>query len=371
MEGRSSDDPVIGGRVTYVEIAPATGAHPRNDSASIVQLDDGSLFMVWIEMHASELGGHDEAPSSIASMRSADGGLTWGEHRIEQSPGGDIHSVYNPSLIVLPDGELLFFYLQYHQLVWNDPLQASGCLRRSADGGRTWSDETRIWDHEGYGCANHTFTRLADGRLLKSVEYLPVWGSYPAMTCRSGCFVSDDDGHTWRPPASLVHLPLRGTMENHIVETAQGQLLMCMRNQLGSVFLSRSTDRGKTWSLPQSSGLSCCESMPSLTRIPGTDDVLLIWNHSEFDPTYDHSGKRTPLTCAVSKDGGSTWGPPKDLEDDPGIEFTNVACSYTRAGKAIVTYLTSQMENPDHPGKLGRAAMSLKGAIFDIEWLYA
>ena len=130
MEGRRSDDPVIGGRVTggtvaYVEIAPATAAHPRNDSASIVELDDGSLFMVWIEMHASELGGHDEAPSSIASMRSTDGGLTWGEHRIEQSPGGDIHSVYNPSLIVLPDGELLFFYLQYHQLVWNDPLQAS------------------------------------------------------------------------------------------------------------------------------------------------------------------------------------------------------------------------------------------------------
>ena len=219
MEGRRSDR-----LVTYVEIAPATDAHPRNDSASIVQLDDGSLFMVWIEMHASELGGHDEAPSSIASMRSTDGGLTWGEHRIEQSPGGDIHSVYNPSLIVLPGGELLFFYLQYNRLVWNEPLQASGCLRRSADGGRTWGAETRIWDHEGYGCANHTLTRLADGRLLKSVEYLPVWGSYPAMSSRSGCFASDDDGRTWRPPASLVQLPLRGTMENHIVETAQGGL---------------------------------------------------------------------------------------------------------------------------------------------------
>ena len=366
MEGRRSDE-----HVTYVEIAPATPAHPRNDSASIVQLDDGSLFMVWIEMHASELGGHDEAPSSIASMRSSDGGLTWGEHRVEQSPGGDVHSVYNPSLIVLPDGELLFFYLHYNRLVWNEPLQASGCLRRSADGGRTWGGETRIWNHEGYGCANHTFTRLADGRLLKSIEYLPVWGSYPAMSSRSGCFASDDDGRTWRPPASLVQLPLRGTMENHIVETAQGPLLMCMRNQLGSVFLSRSTDRGETWSLPQTSGLSCCESMPSLTRIPTTGDVLLIWNHSDFDPTYDHSGKRTPLTCAVSTDGGTTWGPPKDLEDDPGIEFTNVACSYTREGKAIVTYLTSRMEHPGHPGKLGRSAMSLKGAIFDIEWLYA
>ena len=143
-----------------------------------------------------------------------------------------------------------------------------------------------------------------------------------------------------------------------------------MRNQLGSVFLSRSFDRGETWSLPQSSGLSSCESMPSLTSIPATGDLLLIWNHSEFDPTYDHSGKRTPLTCAVSKDGGESWSTPKNLEDDPGIEFTNVACSYTREGMAIVTYLTSKMLNPDHPGKLGRAAMSLKGAILDTEWLY-
>ena len=73
----------------------------------------------------------------------------------------------------------------------------------------------------------------------------------------------------------------------------------------------------------------------------------------------------------MSRDEGSAWGTPRDLEDDPSIEFTNVACSYTREGKAIVTYLTSQMENPEHPGRLGRAAMSLKGAIFDIEWLYA
>ena len=58
MEGRPS-----AAGVTYVDIAPATDSHPRNDSASIVRLDDGSLFMVWIEMHASPFGGHDEAPS--------------------------------------------------------------------------------------------------------------------------------------------------------------------------------------------------------------------------------------------------------------------------------------------------------------------
>ena len=57
MEGRPS-----AAGTTYVDIAPATDSHPRNDSASIVRLDDGSLLMVWIEMHASPFGGHDEAP---------------------------------------------------------------------------------------------------------------------------------------------------------------------------------------------------------------------------------------------------------------------------------------------------------------------
>ena len=40
-------------------IVPSTAAHPRNDSASIVELADGRLFMGWIEFIRSELGGHD------------------------------------------------------------------------------------------------------------------------------------------------------------------------------------------------------------------------------------------------------------------------------------------------------------------------
>ena len=75
MQGKQQDP-----HIQYVPIATATAVHPRNDSASIVELANEEIFMVWIEMHASPLGGNDEAPSSIASMRSADGGLTWGQH---------------------------------------------------------------------------------------------------------------------------------------------------------------------------------------------------------------------------------------------------------------------------------------------------
>ena len=72
----------------------------------------------------------------------------------------------------------------------------------------------------------------------------------------------------------------------------------------------------------------------------------------------------------MSRDGGESWHHRKNLEDDPAYEFSNVACSHTREGCAIVTYFTSRMADPEPPGKFGRSAMSLKGAIFDLEWLY-
>ena len=366
MEGRITHP-----GIEYVAIAEATKEHPRNDSASIVELDNGELFAVWIEMHASEWGGHDQAPSSIASMRSFDGGKNWTEHRVEVSPEEGDRSVYNPSLVVLPNGELLFFYLKYHHLVWNESLEASGLVKRSADGGRTWSEPVAIWDHEPYGCANHTFTLLADGRLLKSCERVPVWGSYPKCVSSSGCFISDDGGGTWQKPGSLVGLPLRGTMENHIAETNSKRLIMVVRSQLGNAFLARSTDRGESWSHPQATGLSASESMPSLTRIPATGHLLLVWNNALYDHTYDHSGKRTPLTVAISRDEGKSWGHIKQIEDDPVFEFSNVACTHLSDRKLIISYFASKMLDPEPPGKLGRERMSLKGAITSVDWIYS
>jgi len=160
-------------------------------------------------------------------------------------------------------------------------------------------------------------------------------------------------------------------MENHIAETNSTALVMAVRNQLGSVFLSRSTDRGESWSHPQATGLSASESMPSLTRIPATGHLLLVWNHAQYDHTYDHSGKRTPLTVAISRDEGRGWGHVKQIEEDPAFEFSNVACTHLSDRRLIITYFTSRMRDPEPPGRFGRERMSLKGAITTVDWLYA
>ena len=110
--------------------------------------------------------------------------------------------------------------------------------------------------------------------------------------------------------------------------------------------------------------------MPSLTRIPTTGDLLLVWNNATYDHTYDHSGKRTPLTVAISRDEGHSWTPMKNIEDDPDTEFSNVACTHLSDRRFIISYFTSTMADPNPPGRLGRERMSLKGAISTLDWLY-
>jgi sialidase-1 len=301
-------------------------------------------------------------------MRSHDGGRTWGEYHVEVTTAPGDQNVYHPSLLLLPDSELLLFTLTYHKLEWDQPLDASGYLRRSRDFGRTWSEPTTIWSHTCQSGTHQNMIRLSSGRLLKSVEESAVWGSYPKCVSKSGCYLSDDNGHTWQAPKCWITLPLRGSMETNIAETHGGELVMSMRNQLGSVFISRSQDQGVTWSKPQTSGLMSPESMPRMKRIPTTGDLLLVWNHSEFDPGADHSGPRTPLSTAVSRDGGRTWGPIRDIEDDPHIWFSQPGVSFTSDGRVIVTYNLSASPETKLPAPPGAGGM--KAAMMRIEWLY-
>ena len=52
------------------------------------------------------------------------------------------------------------------------------------------------------------------------------------------------------------------------------------------------------------------------------------------------------------------------------MEFANPSCHFTSAGKAIIMYEASRMDNPDPPGRLGRSCMPMKAAVADIDWFY-
>ena len=138
-----------------------------------------------------------------------------------------------------------------------------------------------------------------------------------------------------------------------------------LRTQLGGPFLARSRDEGETWSEPAPSGLEGPESCTCLRRIPGTNDLVLFWNHSKYIAEgHHHYGERTPLTAAVSRDGGQTWRVIGNLRDGPNDEYTNIDCTFTSDGKAIVTYLFNRPA-------WSRSAISLHATIVERSWFVA
>ncbi len=349
---------------------------PRHDSASIVELKDGRLLMAWMAHTGGEEIGHDHAPCDIASMVSSDDGLTWTDRKILVRNDPNDINIHFPSFLRLNTGEILFYYQRRHLLASGAPQKSTSYVCKSTDEGETFSTP---WKHDviqDSGMSANLLIQLSSGRvILPTTDMSGQWcgttedGS-PADHDVAGCCYSDDNGHTWKACTTWADLPLRGAMEPHIVELPDGRLLMTMRTQLGAVFQSDSTDGGENWSKPQPTPLKASESMPTLAKIPKTGDLLIIWNNADYDPDFDHCGKRTPLTVAISKDQGHTWENLKNIETDPEWEFTNPSCHFTSSGKVIITYVASKMDDPNPPGRLGRSIMPLKIVVADTEWFY-
>lgn len=345
-----------------VTVAQATPEYTRKGEGDVVELHDGRLLLVYMEFSGD---GSDFARTRLVAQESPDGGLTWGRHRVlTETDPGDIN-VYSPGLIRSRDGGILLVFMRQHSV---EPCSLTIHVWQSDDEGQSFTPRAECVPRQDYALCNAVVKRLASGRLLLPVSPADrgiqgPWGQSYAVAV----LYSDDDGLNWLEAADRARLPLRGAMEPHVEQTRDGRVLMVMRNQLGSLFLSESADDGLTWSKPQTTGLRTPESCPELTRIPGTGDLLMIWNNSPYDPAFrSHYGKRSPLTAAVSRDEGRTWENVRDIETDPTRAFSNPGCRFTRAGQAIVNYWTCEYL----PDWAMQDVIDLRVAVLATEWFY-
>lgn len=96
-----------------------------------------------------------------------------------------------------------------------------------------------------------------------------------------------------------------------------------------------------------------------LKRIPGTDDLLMVWNHNH-EPGHHHQGERNPLSSAISRDGGKTWENTRDLENREGWASAYAAVTFND-DEALVTY---------YHGSVAERTSSVKLQILPIDWFY-
>jgi len=367
---------------------------------------------------------------------SQDGGLTWmppaplreQSRRADSKPvvGGECH------LLRLKSGELGICYRGAGQ-------GGPGFeFRRSCDEGVSWSPPMGLPEYRtdpddpGSGARGarsrpvvlpsgriikprqrglfHTFFDKGSGRRRPLVE--PARGYFRgrlvmveghahevALDSTFVCY-SDDEGQTWRRNEDgelFVSLDygaggIASFEEAAPVVAPDGSVVMFGRTEMGQLFKSVSRDQGATWSQPEPSGLASSHSPAEAVRVPGSDDILLLWNQ-ESREEISRGLRRARLSAAISSDGGRSWKHFRNLECNgvpdiarlcageprwtraeklvPNIPEDFVYCGYPRAAFirdfVVVTYTYSLFGGqPPEAGRIGKRGVR----ALPLGWFY-
>jgi len=332
---------------------------PRNSEGSIIQLKDGSLFLAYTRFTS---GGHDNSAAYVSSRASKDGGESWSDDEMLVDNEGR-ENVMSVSTLRLPSDEILLLYLVKNG--WND---CRGYLRRSADEMQTLGERVCVTEDMGYYVINNDrLVRLSSGRIVVPSSLHPNLGREFGTWSHRGiamCYLSDDDGRTWRVSRSRLEAPPKsqsGLQEPGVVELLDGRLMMWIRTDMGSQLESFSEDGGETWTEARDGQLKSPVSPATIKRVPWGKELLAVWNdHSGAHPFPQ--GKRSPLCAALSDDDGRSWRRSKMLEGDPNGWYCYI--SMTFVGDTVVL---GYCAGDTTVGGLNR----LKVIQVHRDWLYA
>lgn len=325
--------PAVDGGEFAVDVFPADAGHPRYSEGSVAVLRDGRLLYATTEFDASS---SDFARARILAVESADEGRTWGPRRVLQENVGKMNVMSASLFRLLPnatfDGPIGLLYLQK-----DSHTVLNAFLRVSEDEGATFGPPARATTAPGYHVVNNDrVTVLSSGRLVVPAASTADVAGDGGGRFEASCFLSDDRGATWRRSRTTVPYPKRGAMEPEVIEMDGGRLLMHFRTQLGHIAVCESEDGGETWGEARSWEVTAPEAPSTLRRIPSTGDLLLVWNDS-VKPGAGHGGPRTPLSAAVSRDGGLTWSRPIAVEGSADATYAYTSLTFHR-GRALLTY---------------------------------
>lgn len=295
-------------------------AAPSCHASTLVETAPGRLVAAWFG------GTREGAPDvGIWVARRTDAGWTAPvEVATGVQPDGTRHPCWNPVLFPAAPADLRLFYK-----VGPSPRAWWGLVRRSTDGGATWSDPERLGAAGGIdptlagvpvGPIKNAPQRLADGVLLA-----------PSSTEDDGWRVhverSTDGGATWEVIGPLNDGREIGAIQPSVLRLDAARLLMIGRTRQGRLFRVESGDAGRSW------GPLTLTDLPNPNS--GTDAVTLADGRHVlvFNPV---TKGRTPLAVAVSRDG-TAWQEAVVLEREPG-EYSYPAVIQAADGRVHVTY---------------------------------
>lgn len=282
---------------------------PQCHASTIAETKDG-LVTAWF-------GGTAEKNKDVGVWISRHGKDGWSEVK-EVANGKESDTVrypcWNPVLFQMPDGPLLLFYK-----VGPSPSSWWGMMIDSADGGKTWSQPTRLPDNIA-GPIKNKPELLADGRLLcgSSTED-KGWRVHMEWT--------KDVGKTWERTESFGDGKTGAAIQPTILRQGKSLIILCRPRSVRTILRAESADDGRTWTpLEPTDVPNPGSGIDAVTLKSGQH--LLVYNHT--------TAGRSPLNLAASSDG-KTWQAAALLESEAG-EYSYPAIMQTADGLVHITY---------------------------------
>jgi predicted neuraminidase len=270
--------------------------------ASTVVAHDGDVVAAWFA------GTREGTPDNRVWLARRGPATPWSEPVVVDA--GDV-ARWNPVLALGPGGTPgpggdLWLFLRRSARI----SEWSTWVRRSPDGGRSWSEADLLvpGDVGGRGPVKNPPVVAPDGAWLApgSTE---EWGERP----RWQPFVdrSEDGGRTWHAaPIPLDRPRLRGAGAiQPALWVADGRVHALLRSTEGRALRSSSTDGGRTWSVAEPTTLPNNNSGLTVVPLPG-GRVACVHN-----PVAGDWAARCPLVVSVSADDGRTWHQVVTVED--------------------------------------------------------
>ncbi|MDF5690189.1 sialidase family protein [Aquirufa aurantiipilula] len=235
------------------------------------------------------------------------------------------YPLWNPVLFQMPaskGGELLLFYKE-----GPTPKDWWGMIKRSKDGGKTWSNTERL-PLGILGPIKNKPVMLKDGTLLCPTSSEDNgWRVHFEMT--------KDGGRTWTRTEAINDGKEFSAIQPSVLFLKDGRLQILCRSKNGYILEAYSSDKGKTWSALKAISLPNPNSGTDAVTLKDGRQVL-IYNHVTKE-SQEWGGKRSPLNVAISSDS-KTWKELAVLENEPKAEFSYPAVIQTKDGKIHITY---------------------------------
>ncbi len=328
------------GTISKQLMPSAERKNPRNSEGAFLVLKNGEIIFVY---SCYEGDSHrDESFCNLCLIRSTDGGRTFDDGELIVTYKGEKGvNVMSVSLLEMQNGDIGLFYL-----VRTTYTMAQMFLRRSSDGGRTWSERVMCTPRDCFFVANNDrVVRLADGRIIIPVACHDVgWKNSPDSgvnyfdgRSKAQFFYSDDDGVTWTQAGGEVTLPYSayshsGLQEPGVIELSPGILYGWARTDIGHQWEFISIDNGEHWTPSQPSRFSSPCSPMSMKR-DADGAIYAIWNpipqYNGREQAGFFTGGRDPQVIAVSRDNGKTFSEPVAFETDKGRGYCYCAICFT------------------------------------------